>query len=263
MKNYFTSLLVSLLICTSFAACSSDEEVVPETPKASIQIFYMASLAHKYENHIYKLELDGKTFTNNNSPVMYLKRCFPGNTSSWFLLETEKRISIKLYKGKNMELVYDKEIPPLEEGNYYIIIHNFHSEPVIVETSTMELIATSRIQFFNFMYESNADEPSNLTIQCQYCLANNKKEGWHNLGKPVSFGQYTGWIEQENIHLDIRLIDAKTGDQLQYLYWPNNYDVLPSSRISIYPGQHHLLFLCGTRYSTTRMIEVLHFSEVY
>lgn len=198
---YFLSLYL-------FTACEKnvveyDAELIEEANTAQFQIYYMVPLVTGTASNINKVELNGILLTNETTPLNTYNFIPSGAVSRFFTTEPGK-VNLKLYRGavNNLTLTYDQNFD-LPAGKYSLIIHDFDKVPILLKydmplpSVTTEFTGTTAwIKFSNFLYES-AGVPTNYKLQYQFQFitdnATNTKSEWQNLGKPVAFGESTGW----------------------------------------------------------------------
>lgn len=212
-----------------------DAELIDEETTAQFQIYYMAPVVANATNNINKVELNGELLTNSTTPLNTYN-LIPNGAVSRFFTTKPGKVNLKLYRGavNSMVLAYDKDID-LPKGRHNIVIHDFDKPPILIKhevpypTTTTELTATAAwIKFSNFLYET-AGVPTTLKLQYQfqYTVDNvtAQKSDWLNLGKPVAFGESTGWehvtvnktvlisVGTARIDYRIRLIGVDGSDQ--------------------------------------------------
>lgn len=207
MKKINSFLLIFLSI---FLLNSCEKHVVEyksdpidETKLALFQIYYMVPLTSGVANNINKVELNGKLLANETTPLNTFNFIPSGAVSKFFTAEPGK-VNLKLYRGAvtSLTLAYNQDID-LPAGRYILVVHDFNKPPVLVNyeipfptTVTENTGTTAWIKFSNFLYESEG-VPTNLKLQYQFQYtvdnATGQKSEWLNLGKPVSFGESTGW----------------------------------------------------------------------
>lgn len=192
----------------SFTACKKDvieykAELIDEKTTAQFQIYYLVPLATGAANAINKIELDGKLIANNTTPLNTFN-LLPSAAVSRFFTTKPGKVNLKLYRGPvaSLALAYDQEFD-IPAGRYNVVIHDFSKPPILIHhetpypTVTTEFSGTTAwIKFSNFMYESpGVPTPLKIQYQFQYTVDNAtaQKSDWLDLGKPVSFGESTGW----------------------------------------------------------------------
>lgn len=207
MKTINNIILIFLSIFL-FASCEKNvveykADPVQDENTVFFQIYYLVPIATGTANNINKIELNGQLLTNQTTPLA-VNNFVPSGAVSKFFTTKPGNVNLKLYRGAvtNLTLAYDQTFN-LPAGRYNLVVHDFDKPPVLVEhhlplpTTTTEFTGTtSWIKFSNFLYET-AGVPTDkkLQYQWQYIVDNatGAKSEWANLGKPVSFGESTGW----------------------------------------------------------------------
>ncbi|WP_313267677.1 hypothetical protein [Sphingobacterium sp.] len=207
MKNLH-KFLITLLGLLLFSACKKNVVEYQATPiddgaTAQFQLHYMVPVATGAANNINKVELNGKLLVNQTTPLVVYNFLPSGSVGRFFAAEPGK-VNLKLYKGAtdNLVLVYDQTFD-LPAGKSNVVVHDFNKPPVVIvnevpypKTTTENTGTTAWVKFYNFLYES-ANTPTSLKLQYQYQYTVNNETGqkseWANVGKPVSFGEATGW----------------------------------------------------------------------
>lgn len=239
MKN-LNKLLIILALVLLGTACEKhvveyDAELIDDESTAQFQIFYMVPVTTGTANNINKVELNGILLTNETTPLSTYN-FIPSGAVSKFFTTKPGTVNLKLHRGavNNLTLAYDQNFE-LPAGKYNVVIHDFNKPPVLIKNETpypsvtTEFTGTTAwIKFSNFLYET-AGIPTALKLQYQfqYVVDNvtGQKSDWANVGKPVAFGEATGWepvtvnktveISAGTARIDyrIRLIGADGSDQ--------------------------------------------------
>lgn len=210
-------------------------ELVEDQSTAQFQLFYMAPVTTGAANNINKVELNGELLTNETTPLA-VYNFIPSGAVSRFFATKPGTVNLKLHRGavNNLTLAYDQNFD-LPAGKYNVFVHDFTKPPVLIKhetpypSVTTEFTGTTAwVKFSNFLYET-AGIPTTLKLQYQfqYIVDNvtGQKSDWANVGKPVAFGEATGWqpitvnktveISSGTARIDyrIRLIGADGSDQ--------------------------------------------------
>ena len=109
-------------------------------------------------------------------------------------------VNIKLYKGTDLELVYDKNAK-LTSGKQNVFVYDFDKAPIVFDNgypyetnTTMDTDSTCWVKFYNFLYEKEGEYSTlKLQYQYQYTTKEGSKSEWKNIGSPIAFGESTGW----------------------------------------------------------------------
>lgn len=207
MRNLQYTFLLLLFI----GLISCDENVVeydaePISNVAEFQLHYFVPETATATNNIYKVEINDQLYANDKAPLSTYN-AIPNGSVGRFYVTTTGTNNIKLYKGTNLELVYDQDCT-LTEGKQNIFVYDFNKPPIVFDNGfpyesnvTEYSDTTAWIKFYNFLFESG-DIPTNLKLQYQYQYPIEydskgvviRKSEWTNLGTPVSFGESTGWM---------------------------------------------------------------------
>lgn len=201
--------LILTLVCTFLCtACEKNVVEYPATPiddetTAQFQLHYMVPVSTGAANNINKVELDGQLLANETSPLTTFNFIPSGAVGRFFSAEPGT-VNLKLYRGavSSLTLAYDQDFD-LPAGKYNVIIHDFDRPPIIVKNeapypklTTEHTGTTAWVKFYNFLYETpGVPTALKLQYQFQYTTDNDtgEKSEWANLGKPLSFGEATGW----------------------------------------------------------------------
>lgn len=239
MRN-LNKLLIILVFVLLGTACEKnvveyDAELIDDETTAQFQLFYMAPVTTGTANNINKVELNGELLANETTPLA-VYNFIPSGAVSRFFTTKPGTVNLKLHRGavNNLTLAYDQNFD-LPAGKYNVFVHDFSKPPVLIKNETpypsvtTEFTGTTAwVKFCNFLYET-ATVPTTLKLQYQfqYVVDNTtgEKSAWANLGKPVAFGEATGWepvtvnktveISAGTARIDyrIRLIGADGSDQ--------------------------------------------------
>lgn len=262
-------LLIGLISCDKHVI-EYDTEMVSGV--AEFQLHYVVPVTSGAVNNIYKVEVNDQLYANDQS-VLSTYNAIPNGSVGRFYTTSTGTNNIKLYKGSDLELVYNQNIT-LTEGKQNIFVYDFDEAPIVFDNGfpyeaniTEHSDTTAWVKFYNFLYESG-DQPTNLKLQYQYQYPieyNEKgvvirKSEWTNVGSPVSFGETTGWIPvivhksvpissgYARLDYKIKVIDANgndTGD-LQIMNSSNNF-VNYSDWWTAYVGRRYHHTISGMR----------------
>jgi hypothetical protein len=202
MKNI--RYMILLLATLGMVSCDKHEIEYRATPltgeMAEIQLHYFVPLESKANNHIYKMEIAGKEYVNNNSSILSVYNGIPSGSVGRFYAVNTGDVNIKLYKGPEMELTYDKNVK-LSAGKQNVFVYDFDKEPIVFDNGypyeqnvTMDTDSTCWVKFYHFLYEKEGEYSSlKLQYQYQYTKRDGSKSEWINIGDPIGFGETTGW----------------------------------------------------------------------
>ncbi len=202
MKNF--KYIILFLITLGVVSCDKHEIEYMTTPidkgMAEIQLHYFVPVTAVAANNIYKVAIGNQEYINNGAAVISTYNAIPSGSVGRFYAIKDGDVNIKLYKGSDMELVYDKNVK-LNAGKQNVFIYDFDKEPIVFENgypyntnTTMETDSTCWVKFYNFMYEKEGEYCTlKLQYQYQYTDSEGKKSDWNNLGEPIGFGESTGW----------------------------------------------------------------------
>ncbi len=202
MKNF--KYIILFLITLGVVSCDKHEIEYMTTPidkgMAEIQLHYFVPVTAVAANNIYKVAIGNQEYINNGAAVISTYNAIPSGSVGRFYAIKDGDVNIKLYKGSDMELVYDKNVE-LNAGKQNVFIYDFDKEPIVFENgypyntnTTMETDSTCWVKFYNFMYEKEGEYCTlKLQYQYQYTDSEGKKSDWNNLGEPIGFGESTGW----------------------------------------------------------------------
>lgn len=237
--NYLKKIGAVLSVLAFCSACQKHVVEYYQTPvsegDAQFQLHYMVPLTAGTTNNINKVELNGGLLANSTASLATFNG-IPSGAVGKFYVTKSGQVNLKMYKGAvtSLTLAYDQSFN-LQSGKQNVIVHDFNKPPIIIANdvpypkTTTELTGTTAwVKFYNLMYET-AGTPTTLKLQYQFQYTTDNvagtKSDWLNLGKPVAFGEATGWepitvnktveISQGTARVDyrIRLIGADGSDQ--------------------------------------------------
>ncbi len=222
---------ISLFLLTIFVFTACEKNVIEydsePTEQAEFQIHYFEPVTPSNNNfYMYQIKINDKLVTNSTTPLNSYN-ALPSGAVGLFFTTNPGEVNIKLFQSTNLNLVYDKNVT-LRAGKQNVVVHDLNQPPIVFDTefpfiSERKSYYTDTIgyvKFYNLLYETKG-EPTSLTLQYQYqyilhpiyteddrdkgLIPEGKKVGdvtgdtrrsdWYNLGKPVAFGETTGWQE--------------------------------------------------------------------
>lgn len=192
------------------------------TEQAQFQLHYFVPLVTGAANNINKVELNGQLIANTTSPLTTYNAIPSGAVGKFFATKVGQN-NIKLYKGPDLELVYDQNFT-LTEGKQNVFVYDFTKPPIVIDNGypyepvvTEETGDLAWVKFYNFLFEEEGVPTSlKLQYQCQYIVNDSTKEksDWINVGKPLAFGEATGW---EPVHVNVSTTAITSGnDRVDY-----------------------------------------------
>lgn len=203
MKN-LKVLIGFIFVIVLAASCKKhvveyDTHPVPSNT-AEFQLHYFVPLTTGAANNIYKVEVNGKVVSDSSTPLATYNAIPSGAVGRFFTADVGAS-SLKLYEGGNT-LVYEQSCN-LKEGKQNVFVYDFNKPPIVFDNGfpypkniTENTDTTSWVKFYNFLYESDG-VTTDLKLQYQYQyttdIAAGTKSSWINVGKPLAFGEATGW----------------------------------------------------------------------
>lgn len=199
-----TKFIGLCLIAMSAVSCEKHEIEYMTTPisndMAEIQLHYFVPVTATATNNIYKMEIGGQEYVNNGAAVVSTYNAVPSGSVGRFYTTAAGDVNIKLYKGTDLELVYDKNAK-LTSGKQNVFVYDFNKDPIVFDNGypyetniTMDTDSTCWVKFYNFLYEKEGEYSTlKLQYQYQYTTGDGTKSEWLNIGSPVAFGESTGW----------------------------------------------------------------------
>lgn len=199
-----TKFISLCLIAVSTVSCEEHEIEYMTIPvgkdMAEIQLHYFVPVTAIAANNIYKLEIGGQEYVNNGAAVVSTYNAVPSGSVGRFYTTAAGDVNIKLYKGTDLELVYNKNAK-LTSGKQNVFIYDFDKDPIVFDNgypyetnTTMDTDSTCWIKFYNFLYEKEGEYSTlKLQYQYQYTTKEGSKSEWKNIGSPIAFGENTGW----------------------------------------------------------------------
>jgi hypothetical protein len=221
-RNFLTLFLLSAVLFSCEKHKVEYDAVPVSSGEAEFQLHYFVPLTASTENNIYKIEINGQSISNSTSPL-YTYNAVPSGAVGRFYTTTSGKNNIKLYKGEDLELVYDQDVE-LSAGKQNIFVYDFTKPPIVFDNGypfeplvTEQTGSTAWIKFYNFLFEEEG-VPTTLKLQyqCQYTINDISKEksDWMNVGVPVGFGEATGW---EPVHVNVSTTSITSGnDRVDY-----------------------------------------------
>lgn len=201
ITKYISLLLIALCV----ASCDKHEIEYMSTPvddsMAQIQLHYFVPLTAVASNNIYKIDINEQSYVNNGAAVIATYNAVPAGSVGRFYTVKAGTSNIKLYKGSDLELVYDKDVTLTAGKKQNIFVYDFNKEPIVFDNGfpydtniTTNTDSVCWVKFYDFMYEQDGEYcPLKLQYQYQYTKADGTKSEWTNVGSPISFGETTGW----------------------------------------------------------------------
>ena len=199
-----TKFIGLCLIAVSAVSCEKHEIEYMTTPKsndmAEIQLHYFVPVTATATNNIYKMEIGRQEYVNNGAAVVSTYNAVPSGSVGRFYTTAAGDVNIKLYKGTDLELVYDKNAK-LTSGKQNVFVYDFDKDPIVFDNgypyetnTTMDTDSTCWVKFYNFLYEKEGEYSTlKLQYQYQYTTKEGSKSEWKNIGSPIAFGESTGW----------------------------------------------------------------------
>ncbi|MBK7099739.1 MAG: hypothetical protein IPH58_17365 [Sphingobacteriales bacterium] len=250
------------------SSCTKHEVKFLSTPvsdnMAEFQLHYFVPLVSGAVNNINKAEVNGIPIASLSAPLTTYS-AIPNGAVGKFFTSSVGVNSIKLYRGTNLDLVYNQQVT-LNKGKQNVFVYDFNKSPIVFDNAFPYLKNTTKytdsiawIRFYNFLYENSSGySSSKLQYQYQYTVNNTtgEKSAWINVGKPVAFGECTGWtpvvvnktvdISAGSARIDykLKIIGADGSDQgdLQVLNSSSKYVNYSEYRTaSIGRDYHHVL----------------------
>ena len=223
MKKIRNITFLFALLVTVFS-CEKNEieyDTTDVTGKAEFQLHYVVPVVAGAANNITKVEINGQLYANATAPLATYNAIPSGSVGRFYTTKVGEN-NIKLYRGANMDLVYDKNVT-LNEGKQNIFVYDFNEPPKVIDNGyPYQAIITDTtaeiqwVKFYNFLFEKEG-VPTDLKLQYQYqYVVNNEtqeKSAWLNVGKPVSFGESTGW---EPIPVNITIVISSGNARIDY-----------------------------------------------
>jgi len=155
-------LLIGLISC--------DKHVIEYDTKtisgvAEFQLHYFVPVTTGATNNIYKVEVNDQLYANDKSTLSTYNAIPNGAVGRFYTTHTGTN-NLKLYKGTDLELVYNQNCT-LTEGKQNIFVYDLDEPPLVFDNgfpyeanTTEHSDTTAWIKFYNFLYESgSANEP--------------------------------------------------------------------------------------------------------
>ena len=234
---FYTVLLMGFVACEKHVV---EYDTTDLSDVAEFQLHYFVPVDAKASNYIYKIEINHDVYVNNNAALLTTYNAVPNGSVGRFYTAKVGEKQIKLYKDKKLDLVYDQACS-LKKGKQNVFVYDFNKPPVVFDNGHPYVTNISEntdsvcwVKFYNFLYEKEG-VPTDLKLQYQYQYTldykTKEKSQWADVGKPVAFGETTGWqvvkLKKEvfnssgkcRVDYRIKVIDASgdLGDELQVM----------------------------------------------
>src|SRR5690606_37019526 len=203
MKKIRNITFLIALVVTAFSCEKNviEYDTTDVTGKAEFQLHYVVPVVAGAANNIFKIEINDQLYASSTSPLATYNAVPSGSVGRFYTTKVGEN-NIKLYKGDNLELVYDKNVT-LTEGKQNVFVYDFNQPPVVIDNGyPYEAFITDTtadlqwVKFYNFLFETEG-VPTDLKLQYQYQYVvdnqTGEKSNWTNVGRAVSFGESTGW----------------------------------------------------------------------
>lgn len=264
---YFLTFMATAFSCEKHVI-QYDSKTVTGEGQAEFQLHYMVPVTSGVANNIYKVEINDQLYANDAAPL-YTYNAVPSGVVGAFFNTKVGENNIKLYKGTDLEPVYDQNVT-LSKGKQNVVVYDFDKPPAVFDNGfpyepavTENTGETAWVKFYNFLYDT-IGVPTTLKLQYQWQYTVDNETGelsdWSNLGNPVAFGESTGW---DTVHVNktdlissghgrinyrIRVIDQSGNDagSLQVLNSRGSM-VDYSDYWNAYIGRRYHHFLSGIR----------------
>jgi len=178
---------------------------------AEFQLHYFVPVTAVDANNIYKIKVNEKEYVNGTTnaqgvftPSILLStyNAVPSGSVARFYTTEIGQNNIKLFASNSLTQVYDQNVT-LSKGKQNVFVYDFTKPPIVFDNgypypknTTEYTDSSAQVKFYNFLYE-DATTPTTLKLQYQYQYVKNQttkeKSDWLNVGKPVGFGETTGW----------------------------------------------------------------------
>jgi hypothetical protein len=193
----YLSLVLVVILMVSCKKNEIEYKTTTISNLAEFQLHYYVPVTSVSTNNITKVEINGQLYANTKAPLTTYNAIPSGAVGRFFTVDPGS-VNIRLYQGTDMAtLVYDKNVT-LNTGKQNIFVHDFTKDPVVFDNGypykgilTEKTDSTAWIKFYNFLYETAALGPTAFKLQYQYLDTRTNQPV--NIGKPVAFGESTGW----------------------------------------------------------------------
>lgn len=174
MKHFKKILLLFTLAATIFSCKKNviEYDSRPVTGEAEFQLHYFVPVVSGASNNIYKVEINGEVFANESNIISTYNAIPSGGVGRFFSTKAGQN-NIKLYKGSDMELVYDQNVE-MTKGKQNVFVYDFNKPPVVLDAGypfnsvvTDSTAKVAWVRFYNFLFETNG-VPTTLRLQYQH-----------------------------------------------------------------------------------------------
>jgi hypothetical protein len=202
-KIYYISCLIGMVLFTT--SCDKHEIEYDTTDVASdvaeFQIHYCAPIVSSTSAYIYQVNINDSLYANSNSPLTPYN-AIPNGSVGRFFTAKAGTTNIKMYTGKTSPTLAYNQNCTLKAGKQNIFVYDLNQPPIVFDNgypyetnTTANTDSTAWVKFYNFMYETTST-PTTMKLQYQYYYVDpitKQNSDTVNVGKPVSFGETTGW----------------------------------------------------------------------
>ncbi len=207
----YLSLILAVTLMVSCEKHEIEYDAIPAGEMAEIQLHYIEPVTAIAANYFIRVDLNNEMVTNRVTPLVTYNAIPSGGVGRFYAVPAGT-VNIKLYRDGKVNadsLVYDQSVT-VKAGKQNLFVHDLSKPPVVIENGfpyirreTVETDSMTWVKFYNFLYETTG-VPTDLRLQYQY--VSHRTGELVNVGKPVAFGEGTGWQEVLVVKLPTELI---------------------------------------------------------
>ncbi len=284
----FLKYISICLLAVLAASCGKEDIKYPyddiNPDKAQIQVAYMCPKTAIAANYIYKIVVNGVTYSNNGSSFLTTYNYVPSANVGLFYTVDAGEVSIQFLDNKNNE-VYNQKIKLNAGSKQMVVVYDLSKAPAIVPAEEPRKFAgvadtgdSCSVRIYNFLFES---EGVPMTDKIQLGLQNIETKEYEPVGTPIAFGEATNFIPVKIDKLgpggtglnsaggqrrDFCLfrIDAQTGENKGQIKYTNSKGTVAgyTGYQTWYIGRGYLDFMRGVLDSKTFVVAMSQFGAL-
>ncbi len=290
----FKYIAAALALTAVFTSCKDREVEFPmdkvDSSKAMVQVMYMEPVGTTAAEKIYRIELNGKRYENNNAEILARYNGFPGGGVSIYQTVDAGTVNIKLYravlneKGNTqidkttnemiVQLYYDKNFKIEAGKRAAVVIYDKDSDPAVV-SEDYDIPTTTGIdgqadwaavRFYNFMFDEKG-QPMKGKLQVR--MQDDASKEYVPVAEPVAFGEATSWFltpvhktvynssGSQRRDLDVIYFDEEGNNQGQLTFTNSKGNVTGfTDWWTLYIGRGYAWYIRGTRNDNTYPVAI-------
>lgn len=288
----FKYIIASVALCASMASCSDKDVEFPMNPvepgKAMVQVMYMEPMGTTTNVKIYRIDLNGKPYVNNDAEILARYNGFPGGGVSIYQAVDAGSVNVKLYRAKyvdgkvatdengkmQFDLYYDKNFKVEAGQKAAVVIYDKDSDPAVIDENpeipvTKGIDGTAdwaAVRFYNFMFDE-VGKPMKGRLQVR--MQDDQSKEYKPVAEAVAFGEATSWFltpvhktvynssGSQRRDLDVIYFDEEGNDQGRLIFTNSSgKEVGFTDYWTLYLGRGYSWYIRGTRNDKTYPVAI-------